>query len=209
MENFFESVGSLVCHQLPGRTLFINGHLLPLCARCTGIYSGFLIGIFWFLVFKKSLHSTKQSHRKIFSIPLAFTALILLEMLAEKIQFWELNNLARLTTGWVLGVSLGVVLFPLFFYFLTENQSYRFKIELKSYFILILLTPLFLLIIHNFFSYTSIIGILALYTTLNATAVFVITDIRRKKIGVNQSLIMACLFLMLFAAEFSVFKLTH
>jgi uncharacterized membrane protein len=40
-----------VCHQVPARSLWIHGVCLPVCARCTGIYLGFLIGwIAWGLV---------------------------------------------------------------------------------------------------------------------------------------------------------------
>lgn len=35
---------SRVCHQDPARSLVIAGALLPVCARCTGIYLGFLAG---------------------------------------------------------------------------------------------------------------------------------------------------------------------
>lgn len=35
---------SLVCHQDPGRSFTINGVHLPVCARCTGAYLGFLAG---------------------------------------------------------------------------------------------------------------------------------------------------------------------
>ncbi|MDH5624026.1 MAG: DUF2085 domain-containing protein, partial [Candidatus Bathyarchaeota archaeon] len=40
----FNSIGHLVCHQLPERTLWIGGRYLPVCARCTGAYLGFYIG---------------------------------------------------------------------------------------------------------------------------------------------------------------------
>jgi uncharacterized membrane protein len=33
-----------VCHQDPARSLIIAGALLPVCARCAGIYLGFFIG---------------------------------------------------------------------------------------------------------------------------------------------------------------------
>ena len=32
--------GLFICHQRPERSFFFNGHQLPVCARCTGLYVG-------------------------------------------------------------------------------------------------------------------------------------------------------------------------
>ena len=32
--------GSIVCHQLPGRTFHVGSAQMPVCARCAGIYAG-------------------------------------------------------------------------------------------------------------------------------------------------------------------------
>ncbi|RLE72521.1 MAG: DUF2085 domain-containing protein, partial [Thermoprotei archaeon] len=32
------------CHQLPERSIYINGLKLPVCSRCTGIYLGLFSG---------------------------------------------------------------------------------------------------------------------------------------------------------------------
>lgn len=34
------------CHQRPDRSFFIRGFQLPVCARCTGILAGYIVGIF-------------------------------------------------------------------------------------------------------------------------------------------------------------------
>ena len=36
---------SPICHQAANRSFHIHGHSLAVCARCTGIYAGFLIGV--------------------------------------------------------------------------------------------------------------------------------------------------------------------
>jgi uncharacterized membrane protein len=41
---FFNLIGSLVCHQRPERTLWVGGYYLPVCARDTGACIGLLLG---------------------------------------------------------------------------------------------------------------------------------------------------------------------
>lgn len=36
---------AFMCHQMPERSFFIRGQQFPLCARCTGILVGYLIGL--------------------------------------------------------------------------------------------------------------------------------------------------------------------
>lgn len=35
----------LGCHQMPERSFFVRGYQFPLCARCTGLMIGYVIGI--------------------------------------------------------------------------------------------------------------------------------------------------------------------
>lgn len=42
---FIFSVGSVICHQLPERSFFVDGRQLPVCARCTGLYLGGVAGL--------------------------------------------------------------------------------------------------------------------------------------------------------------------
>ena len=38
------AAGSLICHQLPDRSFYLQGFQLPVCARCLGLYAGGAIG---------------------------------------------------------------------------------------------------------------------------------------------------------------------
>jgi uncharacterized membrane protein len=38
--------GSLICHQRPDRSFYLNAAQLPVCARCFGLYAGAAVGIF-------------------------------------------------------------------------------------------------------------------------------------------------------------------
>lgn len=33
------------CHQLPERSFFIRGYQMPVCARCTGVITGYLLAV--------------------------------------------------------------------------------------------------------------------------------------------------------------------
>ncbi len=35
-----DAVGYAVCHRIPERSFFLGGHVLPLCARCSGTFLG-------------------------------------------------------------------------------------------------------------------------------------------------------------------------
>lgn len=40
-----DAIGYAVCHQLDERSFHVDGHRLPLCARCSGMYLGAVLGI--------------------------------------------------------------------------------------------------------------------------------------------------------------------
>jgi hypothetical protein len=45
------AAGSIVCHQVAGRSFYLWGVQMPVCARCTGIYvGGALAAIVWYAV---------------------------------------------------------------------------------------------------------------------------------------------------------------
>lgn len=83
------------CHQLPSRSLFIKGHQLPLCARCTGIALGQPIAIaFWF----------------VFHTPLILSGMLCLPLiydgLIQAMGVWESTNRRRMVTGILCGYGM-------------------------------------------------------------------------------------------------------
>ena len=68
----YRAFGTL-CHQIPERSYFIDGHKLAVCSRCTGIYAGFA---FTLLVYPlvRSLRNTSTPPRSLLilaALPLA------------------------------------------------------------------------------------------------------------------------------------------
>ncbi|MDR2971001.1 MAG: DUF2085 domain-containing protein [Bacteroidales bacterium] len=91
------------CHRMPERSFFYKGKQFPLCARCTGIYIGY-IAIFIFAI-------TLTYLPLLWSLLLLFPAVI--DGLTQAFYHRESNNILRLITGILFGIglsSLGAIL---------------------------------------------------------------------------------------------------
>ena len=84
------------CHQLPERSFFINGYQLPFCARCTGIFCGFILAIIFLLLG--------------LNIPLGICLLMPMPLIIDgtvQLFFSKLsNNIRRFITGVLFGVAV-------------------------------------------------------------------------------------------------------
>lgn len=83
------------CHRLPERSFFFNGHQFPLCARCTGILVGYLLGISYIILFK-NIHIIMES--------LLITPL-LIDGTGQYLGYFKSTNTRRLLTGILAGIS--------------------------------------------------------------------------------------------------------
>jgi len=69
--NVLNTIFSFLCHQNPARSFCIDGMLLPLCQRCTGLYVGMGISFIWLLAnryYKKGLPSRSTTRINIASL---------------------------------------------------------------------------------------------------------------------------------------------
>lgn len=169
-------IGSLVCHQVTERTLQVGDGYLPLCCRCTGIYAGFLIGIFYQLVFWR----TKLKEIPVLKISLlCFVLLIALivDSLGSYFKLWSLSNETRLILGLLGGSSISLFLFPVFNYSLfaksKRDAGITKFVEYAGVLLLVGLFPLFSFIDNRIayfvFAVTSIAGVIVLYLMVNTT----------------------------------------
>jgi len=84
------------CHRKPERSFFWNGRQFPFCARCTGIYLGYLsYPFFLFDVFYLNLYLT-----------LVLILPSLIDGLLQAFYNRESNNYLRVVTGFFAGVGL-------------------------------------------------------------------------------------------------------
>jgi len=104
---YFYSILRNFCHQLPSRCLWIFGSNMGLCSRCFGIYLGiFLIGIYLGIKAKIKINLKVST---IFMIPL------LIDGITQSIGLRQSDNLLRFVTGFLFGLGIGSIFYPLYF----------------------------------------------------------------------------------------------
>ena len=123
------AVGFSVCHQIASHSLEIGGRLLPLCARCTGMYLGTLAALLYLANGKK--HTGIPSKAKIISLVILFALFVVDGTNSMLSSFFDLpplyppSNLLRLATGLVMGVILANLILPLWNQTLWKNLDPR------------------------------------------------------------------------------------
>lgn len=112
----FNFIGSLVCHQLPERTLWVGGHYLPVCARDTGAYIGLLLGYILLPLRRKDASGPPNLW-----IVSAMALPMIIDAGTQWIGLRTSTNEIRLMTGLFFGVSLA----PLLVYLLSMVAASR------------------------------------------------------------------------------------
>ncbi len=99
---------SYLCHQMPERSFHLMGHKLGVCARCTGLYSGFAAGVL--------LYPLVRSLRRTDSLPRVWLLLacvpITVDFALGFFGIWENTHVSRLVTGAILGAACALFVVP-------------------------------------------------------------------------------------------------
>lgn len=90
---------SYVCHQIPARSFLVDQHPFAVCSRCTGIYSGFLIGVIAYPLVRSLRHTETPARKWLFvaAAPLA------VDFSLEFFGIWSNSHFSRFITGALLG----------------------------------------------------------------------------------------------------------
>ncbi len=98
------NIGKYICHQKPERSFFIKGHQFPVCARCTGFYTGLVVYL---------IVSHFYPHRYDMSMLLISMALMVPVAIDGVTQYFgprESTNKLRFITGFIGGIGLIIFL---------------------------------------------------------------------------------------------------
>ena len=94
---FLMEAGSAAgCHQMPERSFFYRGHQFPVCARCTGVIVGQILGGIGFLFLTLSYDT------------IGFLCFIMFfDWWLQRVGLLQSTNLRRCITGILCGFAVG------------------------------------------------------------------------------------------------------
>jgi uncharacterized membrane protein len=106
---FLWNVGYSLCHQLPERSFIIGGMQMPVCARDTGIYLGFLavLGIFYL---GKRYRRRTAPDRLVMAFAAVGVGLYAFDALSSYLGFRSTSNDVRLLVGLAFGSGVAMLL---------------------------------------------------------------------------------------------------
>jgi len=113
LETFFQAIGYGLCHQIPERSLFAGGYQLPVCARDTGIYAGFALGVLALWLIARGRRPTELPRWPVLAIMGAFLLLMAYDGVTSYAGLRETTNDIRLLTGLLAGWVLAALIVPM------------------------------------------------------------------------------------------------
>jgi uncharacterized membrane protein len=114
-----DAVAYAVCHRIDSRSFHLGDRQIPLCARCSGMYLGALVGLIFQALTKPRRTGTpaKSVLSCLVLLVLAFTldgGNSYLSLFPGLPHLYEPQNWLRLATGTGMGLALSAMLFPAF-----------------------------------------------------------------------------------------------
>jgi uncharacterized membrane protein len=113
-----QAIGYAICHQIPARTFHIHDQALPLCARCTGIYLGAIMGLTGLYLLKR-WYAINFPPTAILVTLVMFILIMGFDGVNSYLSFfpkvprlYEPQNWLRLTTGVLHGLAISILIYP-------------------------------------------------------------------------------------------------
>ena len=97
-----------VCHQIPERSFHVGEHALAVCARCTGIYAGVVLGALLYPLVTSLRNREAPARVWLFAAALPTAADFALGVSGV----WENTHLSRSLTGALLGAAASFFIIP-------------------------------------------------------------------------------------------------
>ena len=122
-----DAVAYAVCHRLPEHSFFFGDQQFPLCARCTGTFTGVLLTMATLTLVGRTRASRLPPPRVLlilvgFFLLWAFDGInSFLTLYPGAPHLYEPQNWLRLTTGMLNGLAIGTLVFSIFSFSLWQD----------------------------------------------------------------------------------------
>jgi uncharacterized membrane protein len=113
LQDFLHWMGLGLCHQLPERSFFAGNMQVPVCARDTGIYLGFLISFALISLIHRGERPRGFPSPALWTIMGISLATMAWDGITSYAGFRTTTNDIRLVTGLLTGFSVAVLVFPM------------------------------------------------------------------------------------------------
>lgn len=114
LEELLHAIGYGLCHQLPERSFFAGGYQLPVCARDTGIYLGFALGLLALGLLARRTKPTELPRWPVLALIGLFVAAMGFDGVTSYAGMRATTNDIRLLTGMLTGWGLSALTLPMF-----------------------------------------------------------------------------------------------
>ena len=183
-----DAVGYAICHRIDLRSFHLGDRPLPLCARCTGIYLGALLGMAALGAAGRTRAGGLPTRRVLVAL-FGFTALMGLDgansyltLFPSAPHLYQPQNWLRLITGSLNGLTLAGLIVPVFNQTLWKNWETRPALadfrELGGLVALAAVVVVLVLSENDVVLYPlallSAVGVVALLTALDTTLLLVV-----------------------------------
>jgi uncharacterized membrane protein len=114
-----DAIGYAVCHRIDLRSFHLGDRQIPLCARCSGMYLGAMLGLAYQWIIGRR-RTGIPSWKIIVPTSIFVIAFILdgfnsfLSLFPGAPQIYQPNNTLRLLTGTGMGLAVAILLYPAF-----------------------------------------------------------------------------------------------
>ena len=128
-----DAVGYAVCHRIPERSFMLGDRPSPLCARCSGMYLGALLGLLYQIRLKRRGHLPPLKILVVLGLFLGFFGFdgtnSYLHFFPQAPHLYEPNNTLRLLTGTGVGLGIALVVLPVFHQTAWKKYDHRAAID--------------------------------------------------------------------------------
>ncbi len=113
IDNLSRLVGYGLCHQLPQRSFFAGGHQLPVCARDTGIYLGFMASLMLMAAIDRGRRRAGFPRAWVVAVGVLLLGAMVYDGLTSYAGLRATTNALRLATGLGTGWALPLMVVPM------------------------------------------------------------------------------------------------